>query len=77
MACWIGVSGVYVRGLNPEPSRHPALLTLQRGDYIGLFNLSAGKSGSMFTESPLTVIYKIGNAGIFAEPNAPSRVIGR
>jgi RecB family exonuclease len=48
-----------VRGVSPEPERHPALERLQPGDVVGLFGLkSAGKGGTL-SESLWTVIYKM------------------
>lgn len=52
-------STVRINGLNPDPTRHPALHQLEPGDTIGLYNLKTSGAGTTFSETSLTTIYKV------------------
>jgi hypothetical protein len=47
-----------VRGLSPNPDRHPALPNLQVGNPVAVFGLKGGEQGATFRESAWTVIYR-------------------
>ena len=51
-----------VRNLEPIESRHPALKFLKEGDQVGIFNLRGNQQGSDFSESSMTVVYRLESA---------------
>jgi hypothetical protein len=59
---------VLIRGLDPNPDRHPALQLSTPGDAIAAFNLRAAGSPTSFSEGPYTVIYKVPHDQATADP---------
>jgi hypothetical protein len=49
----------HLRGITPDPARHPALQHLQKGDKVGIFSLKGAEAGATLSESLWTVIYKM------------------
>jgi len=49
---------VFVRGLDPRPERHPALILLKVHDELAIFNLGVGPGAASFRETQLTTIYR-------------------
>ncbi len=49
---------VFVRGLDPRPERHPALILLKMLDELAIFNLGVGPGAASFRETLLTTIYR-------------------
>ena len=50
-------SEIWIRGLNPNPERHPALRGLELGQRIGVFNLRVSRHGGTPVENAYTTIY--------------------
>jgi hypothetical protein len=50
---------VWIRGIDPEPERHPALEVVVPGDMVGAFNLRRDGGGASFVQGPFTVFYKL------------------
>lgn len=48
-----------IRGLDPDPERHPALGQSTPGDRIAAFSLRPAGSTTSFSEGPFSVLYKI------------------
>ncbi len=53
---------VRVRGIHSDGIRHPALQHIRKGDAIGLFNLRSHGRGRSWSETAMTVVYKLGNS---------------
>lgn len=49
----------HIRGLNPNPERHPALQFLKDGDRVAIYNLQGDAVRGSLSETPSTVIYKL------------------
>jgi RecB family exonuclease len=69
---------VLIRGLNPDPDRHPALGLSVTGDAIAVYNLRPAGSPTSFSEGPSTVFYKMQSAIATGgpKPAAPLRSPG-
>jgi hypothetical protein len=52
-------SRVAIRGLSPNPDRHPALPELQDGHVTAIFGLKSTGQGGTFEESVWTVVYRV------------------
>lgn len=50
---------VRIRGITPDPNRHPALQVIQEGDQIAVYNLRGSSAANVYSETLPTVIYKI------------------
>jgi hypothetical protein len=52
------ISGIKrVKGLDSRPGRHPALVLLEKGTPIGVYNLRAIREKQELTQGPATTIY--------------------
>jgi hypothetical protein len=51
-----GGKAIGIRGLNPNPERHPVLPQLHRGCTVGIFNVMV-KGENSFVETLCTTIY--------------------
>lgn len=51
-------TSIYIRGLNANAQRHPALYDISQGSITGFFNLRLAFHGGSFTETQATVIYR-------------------
>ncbi|MBD1929828.1 PD-(D/E)XK nuclease family protein [Trichocoleus sp. FACHB-90] len=49
---------INIRGLDPNPARHPALQIIQTGDQVALYNLLGNGSTGAFLEKFSTVVYR-------------------
>ena len=48
-----------IRGINPNPERHPALQYIREGERVALYNLKGNAERGEFSEAPATVIYLV------------------
>ena len=49
---------VHIRGLSGDARRHPALSACSPGDPVSFFGMRAAGSDGLFTESPMTTVYR-------------------
>lgn len=54
-----GGTTVYIRGIDPSPERHPALMRMAAGDTVASFNLRPVGSPTSFAEGSFTVFYVV------------------
>lgn len=50
-------TNINIRGLDPNPDRHPVLQTIQEGEQVALYNLQGNASTGAFSETCSTVVY--------------------
>jgi hypothetical protein len=46
-----------IRGITPNPERHPALQYMREGEQVAIYNLKGNVERGEFSESPSTIIY--------------------